>query len=226
MKQSPFRSRSSKLSSFTLVELLVVIAIIAILAALTLTAGSGVMAKASRSRAAAEIQGLSTALEGYKTDNGVYPLGYPSANPSVSINSSLQGPGTANGSYTLNPTAATYISGAQALYEALSGKTNYADTPVAGVKSYLPFTSKQLGNYKAAAGVYSTTGSTYIKDPWNYAYGYSTGDGANPQTFYPYTAGTTISTPGSSFDLWSTGGTTGVTASNPNPTNTWITNWK
>jgi len=51
----------AKLASFTLIELLTVMAIIAILAALVLMAGMGVMNKAARSRASAEIQAMSTA---------------------------------------------------------------------------------------------------------------------------------------------------------------------
>jgi type II secretory pathway pseudopilin PulG len=60
--------------SFTLVELLTVILIIMILASLTLAAANSVMGQAARSRARSEIQALSTALESYKTDNGIYPL--------------------------------------------------------------------------------------------------------------------------------------------------------
>ncbi len=77
--------------SFTLVELLTVILIIVILASLTLAAANAVMARAARSRASSEIQALSTALESYKTDNGIYPLAtnfadtnaYAQSDPSV-----------------------------------------------------------------------------------------------------------------------------------------------
>jgi len=60
--------------AFTLVELLIVISIIAVLAALVLGAAGGVQKKASRSKTEAEIAALQTALEGFKADNGDYPV--------------------------------------------------------------------------------------------------------------------------------------------------------
>src|SRR5580658_3702333 len=65
--------RPKPTDSFTLIELLTVMAIIAILAALILAAGNGVMQKGMRSRASSEIQAMSTAAESYKADNGIYP---------------------------------------------------------------------------------------------------------------------------------------------------------
>lgn len=224
---SRLRRQKGRLASFTLVELLTVIAIIAILAGLTLAAASKVMNSANRNRATVEIAAMSSALEAYKNDNGVYPVGYPMFNSTTSTSSSLTGP--PSGSYTLDPSVAggTYQSGAQALYEALTSKTNFLDTPVAGARVYMPtFKANQIGNATTAAGTgYGASTASYVQDPWSYAYGYSTGDGNSPQTLYPNNAGTTNSTPGSSFDLWSTGGTTGNTTSNPNATNTWLKNW-
>jgi type II secretory pathway pseudopilin PulG len=172
-------------ASFTLVELLTVIGIIAILAALILTAGNGVMAKAKRSRASAEIQAMSTALESYKADNGIYP---PSDNvlaPNYS---------------TFDPTSSTTNS--TLLYMAITGQTNYNNGASTGVKSYMSLKANQVGNL---AGPYS-----YVKDPWNYAYGYSTGSSAaNPYN------GTNF------FDLFSTGG-----QKMGGNTNAWISNWQ
>ncbi len=198
--------RKIQWASFTLVEMLTVIAIIAILAALVLAAGSAVMQKASRSRAASEIQAMSTALEGYKTDNGIYPIG----NPTAGSPSSLLGPPSAD--YTLDPTAATYQSASEALFQSLSGITNYAtDIPLAGVKSYMSFKANQVGNL---------TGPSYVKDPWNYSYGYSTGDNKSPQVQYPFNGA-------GFFDLWSTGGVTAAkVATTPSLTNAWLSNWQ
>jgi prepilin-type N-terminal cleavage/methylation domain-containing protein len=186
------------LASFTLIELLTVIAIIAILAALTLAAASSVLEKGRRSRAASEIQAMSTALEGYKTDNGIYP---PSEGAQLLTNT----PYSANdGSSTAYQTNATL------LYAALSG-TNTIGTPPAGTKVYMTFKANQLG----------TNGNfAYVKDPWNNAYGYSTGNNTSPQTVFPYNGS-------GFFDLWTTAGVTETQFnSNNNLTNKWISNWQ
>jgi len=67
------RSLLRKAGGFTLVELLVVIAIIAILAGLTLAAMGGIQKKNLRSRAMAEVQALSSAIEIYRLEMGFYP---------------------------------------------------------------------------------------------------------------------------------------------------------
>src|SRR5213078_3464989 len=59
--------------AFTLIELLVVIAIIIILAGLILTTSGYVQRKGARARAETEIAAMSSALESYKADNGIYP---------------------------------------------------------------------------------------------------------------------------------------------------------
>jgi len=201
---SRFLGRKGQGASFTLVELLVVMFIIALLAGLILEAGSGLMQKAKRNRAAGEVQAISSALESYKVDNGIYPT-----------NGILVG-GT-NGTYAIDPSTngGTYQQGSQLLYEALAGKTNYNDS--ASAKSYLPFKLYQLGNYTTAAGTaYSATTATYIKDPWNYSYGYSTGDGTAANV--PL-SGTNF------FDLWSTGGLIANPSATAYATNAWISNW-
>lgn len=60
--------------AFTLVELLVVIAIIAILAALLLTAVSQAKRKAQQAQCANNVRQLGIVLQGYLTENHVYPL--------------------------------------------------------------------------------------------------------------------------------------------------------
>jgi len=192
-------SRRSPSASFSLIELLTVIAIIAILAALILTAGNGVITKSLRSRASAEIQAMSTALEGYKTDNGTYPLDNTlNTNTYTTVNVTTTGAGS-------------YQVPAETLYQALSGQTNFNDNPLTAGKSYMSFRPNQLGNVSAAMGTTGAGSTTYVQDPWRYPYGYSTGT----NTSYPYNGN-------GFFDLWSTGGKTGTTAAN---TNTWISNW-
>jgi prepilin-type N-terminal cleavage/methylation domain-containing protein len=202
--------KSAWLDSFSLVELLVVILIIAILAGLTLAAGEGVMNQAARSRAKSEMQAIATALESYKADNGVYPW-----------TNSLVSSGTFNSTNDYTATdgssaGGTYVVSSQILYQALSGMTNYTDTPQPGIKVYMNFKASQLGNTAQNSG-YSATASTYVQDPFGYPYGYY----ANPATAATSAASVPINGPGL-FDLWTTSGTTLTTA---NWTNTWISNW-
>ena len=178
--------------SFSLVELLTVIAIIAILAALVLGAGNGLMLKGMRSRASGEIQAMAAAAEGYKNDNGVYPQG--DGTFSTAAYTGDDGT-TSGGEYQLNSAL---------LYAALSGQTNFATAPTTGTKVYMSFKVNQVGNAS------TTTGTSYVQDPWVHSYGYSTG-GAGTS---PY-SGTNF------FDLWSTGGST---KASPN-INVWISNW-
>jgi prepilin-type N-terminal cleavage/methylation domain-containing protein len=193
-----FRLRGP-LSSFTLIELLTVIAIIAILLGLTLAAASGVLKSAARSKARTDIQALTTALEGYKNDNGAYPI-VPSGGFS-STNDYSQSPDSVG----------DYENSSAYLYQQLTGETNFGNHPptaASGTKIYDTFTRAQLGN--------DDTGDEdvpiYLKDPFGNSYGYySTTNGA-PTTTLPNNGG-------GFFDLWSTGGdTTGAT-------NSWIDNW-
>ncbi len=184
-------------ASFTLVELLVVMVIIGVLAGLTLMAAGQVWNTSSRARARDEIQAMSAGLDNYKIDNGSYPT-----------STNLLGGTT--GAYAVNPTTTgtgSYQESSQYLYQALAGTTNFTIAPTG--KYYMSFKTSQLGNYTA-------TLTTYVKDPWGYSYGYSTGDG------------TTVNIPcaGSNFfDLWSTGGLT-ANPTSKNASDSWITNWK
>ena len=80
--------------------------------------------------------------------------------------------------------------------------------PPSGAKSYVQFKDNQVANQ---AGPFS-----YVHDPYNYSYGYSTGTPPGAATTnYPYNGG-------GFFDLWSTGGKLSTA---PN-TNAWISNWQ
>jgi prepilin-type N-terminal cleavage/methylation domain-containing protein len=74
MKKTFTRLRLSKLSSFTLVELLVVIGIIAILASVILSAGTSALKAAMRAKALNMATQLQTACLGYYTEYSVYPV--------------------------------------------------------------------------------------------------------------------------------------------------------
>jgi type II secretion system protein G len=60
-------------SSFTLIELLIVIAIIGILAALIIISLTGIMAKTRDARRVADMHELQEAIEYYYLDHGAYP---------------------------------------------------------------------------------------------------------------------------------------------------------
>ena len=151
---------------------------------------------------------MSTALESYKTDNGTYP---PTSALALLTNTPYS---SSDGSAS----AGVYQQSSQIVYMALSGQTNFLDTPGTGVKSYMSFKANQLGNITTSAGTApSASTSTYVKDPWGYSYGYSTGNGT---TLFPYN-GTGF------FDLWSTGGVLAAKLSTtPSLTNAWISNWQ
>ncbi len=198
MKQTPVVLPKRGTPSFTLIELLTVIAIIALLAALSLSAMRGAQLAALRSRTKTEIQGLSGALENFKADNGSYPI------PPTPYFSTTN-------DYMVSPASSSaYLGAAEFLYEQLSGNTavgyTYNLTPTPAAKVYFTFNHSQLGNGKDGA-----TGPVYVQDPYGNPYGYFNGNG----TAVPYN-GT------NQFDVWSTAGD----ANNP-PVSTvgWVDNW-
>src|SRR5450631_3145668 len=104
--------RRNRWASFTLIELLTTMAIIAILIGLTIAALSGMLVTAGRNRATAEIQAMGSALDAYKTDNGIYP---PSDGTLLLTNTTYA---------SFDGTSINYKTNSQLLYRALSGKTN------------------------------------------------------------------------------------------------------
>lgn len=194
-----FTKRHVRPSSFTLVEMLTVIAIIAILCGLTLYAFGGAMKSAARSRAKSEISALTLALENYKADNGAYP------SPETPIFTQTNDYNSASSSVALGQ----YQQSSAFLYQSLSGgMTNYGDPVPVGAKVYYVFKKSQLGNDTLGAGA-----PIYIKDPFGNSYGYFPG----------YVSGATTNAPNNGagqFDLWSTAGDT-VGTNMPS----WVTDW-
>jgi prepilin-type N-terminal cleavage/methylation domain-containing protein len=197
----PYHGRSR--ASFTLIELLTVIAIIAILAALTLAAASSVSKSAARSRARSEIAAMSAAMESYKEDNGTFPMpstatGFSSTNAYASTIPSLSG-----GSYQLSSAF---------LFYTLTGQQYFGVPAPTGTKIYMTFKSSQLGNdTSSAAG-----NPIYIKDPFGNSYGYFGGTVGDTSPNDAPVNGL------NQFDLWSTGGDVSGT---PTGMNSWISNW-
>jgi len=138
------KTRFPLIRSFTLIELMVVVAIIAVLAGLVLGGAGAVRGRAARGQAKAEIAAIEAGLARYQLDFGAYP---------VSSNITPSG-----SSYPANPSG--YATSGQALFAALWGASNYTSTT--GQKQYL--------NVKPS--MVNTSGVNYFIDPWGYAYGY------------------------------------------------------
>ena len=139
------RFRLKKAGSFTLVELMTVVAIIAVLAGLVLGGAGAVRQRAARGQAKAEISAIEAGLARYQMDFGSYPT------------SSGITPTGAN--YPAVPTG--YTAAGQALFTNLWGAATYASTNSGG---------KQYLNVKPS--MVNTSGVNYFIDPWGYAYGY------------------------------------------------------
>jgi len=133
--------------SFTLIELMVVVAIIGLLAGILLAAAGGVRNQAARSQAKAEIAALEAALVRYQSDFGIFPHS-TNANPTQSN----QNPST------------TYLAGSRILFTNLMGRATFSAAPDPGLKAYL----------EPKVSMVITNGSpNYFIDPWGYAYGYN-----------------------------------------------------
>jgi type II secretory pathway pseudopilin PulG len=165
-----------KQPSFTVVELLVSIAVIALLSGFVVATAGYVQGRSKRSRAQVEIAAISTALENYRSDNGVYP--------SNELTNSL------------NPATTTpdsYIPTCSFLYSQLSGDSDANPlTSPTGLQNY-------FGNaFKLYMLAPNPPGpNTYLRDPFRNSYGYSTAKATNPEGLIGHN---------STFDLWSTAG--------------------
>jgi general secretion pathway protein G len=142
---------TGKRRAFTLIELLVVIAIIIILGSLILSTARYVQKKGACSRAEAEIAAISTALENYKSDNGIYPR-QTTTTDAVDARAATD--------------FAKYQAASQYLYGQLAADADFDGVPDAGSKSYMQFKPNQLGN--------DATAKPYLRDPFGNSYGYST----------------------------------------------------
>jgi hypothetical protein len=168
-------------------------------------------------RANAEIVTLSSACEAYKTDNG----GYPQDNSNNNYTNLLDPRGT------LNP--AGYYNACGFLYTALSGMTNVGGVMTQTATNYAPEFFKAA---RLAGGPNSSNANlgTYMLDPWGNSYGYSTAGLAVQQQYQQALAlDPTKTMPAqnqgynTTYDLWSTGGTTGMNSSSD--TAKWVKNW-
>jgi prepilin-type N-terminal cleavage/methylation domain-containing protein len=217
---------------FTLVEMLMVMVIIAIIASLIVGVAGYAQRKGAQSRALGEIKAMELACESYKTDNGSYPR-------EVGITESIDdSPAPIDPRLHGSPTAANYQNASKFLYQQLSGDDNLdgragdsVGTPPTPLKVYHEFKPAMLAFNPAKTAI------NYLQDPYGNSYGYSTA-GAKMEDLYREQAKvrtaskqkvverTSTATKGfnSTFDLWSTAGTT----TDP-PTDLtrlkWVKNW-
>jgi len=140
--------------SFTLVELMVVVAVIGLLAGILLAAAGGVRNQAARSQAKAEIAALEAALVRYQSDFGIFPHS-TNANPTRSN----QNPNT------------SYTAGSRTLFTNLMQRATFSAAPDPGLKAYLE---------PKVAMVATNVSPNYFTDPWGYAYGYRWDTNAAP----------------------------------------------
>ena len=188
--------RSSCHHAFTLIEMITVIAVIAILTAMVLSIAGFAQNKGARSRAEAEIMALASACEAYKADNGVYPQDADTDALDARQHTS--------------PVSTTYQKASLALYKALSGDLTapFNGVPDTGSKVYAVdfFKPSRLNSdFKTTSVV------RYIVDPFGNSFGYSTANSVDNTKGYNPT-----------FDLWSTGGSTGSTDKDKAK---WLKNW-
>ncbi len=197
MRKTVFLARSG----FTLVELLVVLGVMGALMGMAMGVQRYAMTKSARSRAEAEIAGLSAAAEGFKADQATYPRS-GDTDTMVSIDNGVH---------------SSFLTANKALYVMLSGDADLNGK--ADSSEGLPNAMPSYFAFKAALLRMDGTRVDYIRDPWDSGaesrpYGYSTKRAAalqagddDPKAGYNIT-----------FDLWSTG----HLPSNPNA---WIKNW-
>ena len=103
MKRDSFCGHSQSQRSFTLVEILVVVAIIAVLTALVLQGASIAARKRDRSRVEAQLERLKLVIEDYKLRFGTYPPDNPADVAGSRLYDELRGYGVLNKPGTANP---------------------------------------------------------------------------------------------------------------------------
>jgi type II secretory pathway pseudopilin PulG len=200
--------RGSRDNAFTLIELALAVGIILVLSGLVLSTVGYARKKSARARAETEIAAMSAACENYKADNGTYPRrDTTDAFTAVTIRTP---PDPQPTSY--DPSVTAYSSTSLYLYGKLSGNPS-GDRTTYTTQTYMRFKPNML---LPANG---TDTVTAIKDPFGNSYGYSTAQAA----YIENPGGNANNGFNSSFDLWSTAGTS--TATDSAFEKVWITNW-
>jgi prepilin-type N-terminal cleavage/methylation domain-containing protein len=233
-------TRRPPCSAFTLIEMLVVMTVIAILTGLILSLNGLVQNTSARSRAGSEIRAMAAACEAYKADNGGYPQGSPST-----VSTSGSGPASTDsldpnpvdgGGFNANPSSTAYYNTSLFLWQQLSG--HWSDVNPSGMP-VSPSGTNYAGDFFKNTVLSGTTGPNgqitavaYIQDPFGNSYGYSTAGLLQEQTYRANVLtgtgkGRVVAGFNSTFDLWSTGGSTTSSLSSTGQTITpkWVKNW-
>jgi prepilin-type N-terminal cleavage/methylation domain-containing protein len=217
MQRSPLRH------AFTLIEMITVIAIIAILSGMIISLAGLMTTKQNRAKAQGDITALIAACEAYRTDNGGYPQD-SGANTTNDLDPRAD----------MNPTDTKYQTAIVFLYKQLSGDED-ANGQINGTEVGRKYASEFWKPSRFDVGFKNGSGIVkYIQDPWGYSYGYSTA-GLKDEQDYRVALETdkNADRPGSpkgfnpTFDIWSTGGSTGpkASATKDQERNKWIKNW-
>jgi type II secretion system protein G len=90
--------KSQKITGFTIIELLIVIAVIGVLAAITIITLTGIVSKAQETSVKNDMRNISKQLELYKVDGNRYPTATDLQNQGIKVNKMT---------YGVNPTGAT-----------------------------------------------------------------------------------------------------------------------
>jgi len=91
-------SQNSRITGFTIVELLIVIVIIGILAAIIIISFNGITSKAQETSVKHDVKNIAKQLEIYRTDSGRYPSSTQLQDLGIKVNKPT---------YGVNPTGAT-----------------------------------------------------------------------------------------------------------------------
>jgi prepilin-type N-terminal cleavage/methylation domain-containing protein len=208
------RTRPS--SAFTLIELITAMAVILILTGLVIQIAGYVTTKASKARAETEIATFKAACESYKADVGGYPQ---------DLSNGLATPGVTDELKPKEhfiPTQKVYEKANVFLYKELTGdkigQGNDPDgVPEADEPRYLKEFDPKLLKVERDVSTNKVTRVLYIQDPFGYPYGYSTAAAREEMLYLQElkakgTKAHRVSSDqvpgfnGSTFDLWSTGG--------------------
>ena len=233
--------RKSPASAFTLIEMLTVLAIIVILTSIVLGVAGSVQKRSALARAKGEIAMLGSACESYKSDNGNYPRDKPANANGTSVTDSI------SPKLHFIPTDAKYSASSLFLYKELTGdrttngKTGSQPDGITddGAQRYMKEFDPRILNVKKDATTKAITQVNYLQDPFGFPYAYSTWAAKeeedyqtkllkNPTTRNSFTRPTGNQLHGfntSSFDLWSTGGSSKAEKTQDLTWAKWIKNW-
>ena len=210
-----------KLSAFTLIELVTVMAVIVVLTGIVLSVATHANQKGAGIRALGEIKAIETACEKYRADNGIYPQDFKPG--TVGAPGVLGRTDTLSPKKHFDPTSQEYADAGEFLYKELSGdKMGASDVPD-GVaekeeKVYMrEFEQRMLKLERDKNDKNKIIRVYYFQDPWGNPYGYSTAAIHDEQEFQAKvregkggaarkSGQEMLGFNASSFDLWSTAG--------------------